>query len=137
MSTSGFSLFFTSVAPNVVDTPHPNRCVCQHGPDFPHCSLLLCNPSMCNHTVSVCVYVCVHRTHKEKACFDFMQMLHHKNLYSPPRSSLCVLTLDQQPMFEALWFGRHTDRGAFNRRSVRNVGRAAEVSRSMGTLKSF
>lgn len=48
-----------------------------------------------------CVCVCVHRTHKEKACFDFMQMLHHKNLYPPP-SSLCVLTLDQQPMFEAL-----------------------------------
>lgn len=57
-----------------------------------HTALCYCAIPQCRTTLCLCVYVCVHGTHKEKACFDFMQMLHHKNLYSPPVFSLCAHT---------------------------------------------
>lgn len=64
---SGCSLF-TGVTCNV---DKPTR-LCQHWPDFPHFSQLLCNSSMWNHFSFFFFFV----RHKEKACFDLMQFRH-------------------------------------------------------------
>lgn len=65
---SGCSLF-TGVTCNV---DKPTR-LCQHWPDFPHFSQLLCNSSMWNHFSSFFFFFV---RHKEKACFDLMQFRH-------------------------------------------------------------